>query len=45
MLKSAFKKIEDDVGDRALDNQTEHEKEKRQTRVLKAIINGIRNDR
>ncbi|PKK75027.1 DNA mismatch repair protein Msh6 [Rhizophagus irregularis] len=45
MLKSAFKKIDDDVGDRALDNQTEHEKEKRQTRVLKTIINRIKNDR
>jgi DNA mismatch repair protein MSH6 len=45
MLKSASKKIEDDVGDRALDNQTEHGKEERQTRVLKAIINGIRNSR
>ncbi|CAG8558122.1 14662_t:CDS:10 [Funneliformis caledonium] len=45
LLKSAFKKIgssEDDVGDRALDNQTEHEKEARQTRVLKAIIRSIR---
>ncbi|GBC01838.1 hypothetical protein RclHR1_04350014 [Rhizophagus clarus] len=44
MLKSTFKKIDDDVGDRALDNQTEHEKEKRHTRVLKTIINGIRNN-
>ncbi|CAI2182652.1 11047_t:CDS:10 [Funneliformis geosporum] len=41
ILKYAFKKIissEDDVGDRALDNQTEHEKEARNARALKAII-------
>ncbi|CAJ0648884.1 10653_t:CDS:10 [Entrophospora sp. SA101] len=31
-----------DVGDRAMDNQTEHEKEKRETRILKAIIRSIK---
>ncbi|RHZ76117.1 hypothetical protein Glove_203g51 [Diversispora epigaea] len=32
----------EDVGDRALDNQTEREKEERHARVLKAIIHGIK---
>ncbi|CAJ0650325.1 6592_t:CDS:10 [Entrophospora sp. SA101] len=36
------KPVISDVGDRATDNQTEHEKEKRETRILKALICGIK---
>ncbi|CAG8546606.1 8518_t:CDS:10 [Diversispora eburnea] len=45
LLKTAVKNggpLVEDVGDRALDNQTEREKEERIARVLKAIMHGIK---
>ncbi|CAG8542071.1 1112_t:CDS:10 [Diversispora eburnea] len=46
LLKAAAKNgdstLDEGVGDRALDNQTEREKEERHARVLKAIIHGIK---
>ncbi|CAG8467250.1 7721_t:CDS:10 [Acaulospora colombiana] len=43
LLKAASKNVDlsEDVGDRALDNQSDREKAERHSRVLKAIIRGI----